>query len=206
MRAVLASLRLAQHDPQAAAAALAPVIDGSVPGVYPMWMVTALLLEAIARDALGDQAASGRALERALDIAEPDRLLIQFLIHPAPELLERHARHCPAHAALISRILTLLTEGPAPAGPPGAPEILPLTVRSPRESSAPDITQPLSEAEIRVLRYLPLDLSVPEIAGQLSLSVNTIRTHMRHIYDKLQAHRRRDVVARARTLGLLASR
>jgi len=49
-------------------------------------------------------------------------------------------------------------------------------------------------------------LSVPEIASRLSLSVNTIWTHMRHIYDKLQAHRRRDVVERARTLGLLSPR
>jgi LuxR family maltose regulon positive regulatory protein len=125
---------------------------------------------------------------------------VPFLFHRAPELLERHARHCPAHAALISRILALLTQEPAPAGP----GILPSAGGSPLESSALATTQPLSEAEIRVLRYLPLDLSVPEIAGHLSLSVNTIRTHMRHIYDKLQAHRRRDVVARARTLGLLA--
>ena len=51
------------------------------------------MLEAIARDALGDPAAAGRALERALDLAEPDRALLAFLLHPAPGLLERHARH-----------------------------------------------------------------------------------------------------------------
>src|SRR5262249_24543376 len=70
-----APLRLAQHDPQAATAALVPVLDGSVSrvGVHPSWVVAALLLEAIARDALGDQAAARRALERALDLAEPDR-------------------------------------------------------------------------------------------------------------------------------------
>jgi LuxR family maltose regulon positive regulatory protein len=45
---------------------------------------------------------------------------------------------------------------------------------------------------------------VPEIAGQLSLSVNTVRTHMRHVYDKLEAHRRHEAVERARTIGLLA--
>ena len=43
-----------------------------------------------------------------------------------------------------------------------------------------------------------------EIAGQLYLSVNTVRTHMRHIYDKLGVHRRHEVVEQARTLGLLA--
>src|SRR5262245_34529805 len=74
MHNALASLRLAQHDPQAATAALAPVIDGSVQHGLPTWAVGALLLEAMARDALGDPDAAGRALERALDLAEPDRL------------------------------------------------------------------------------------------------------------------------------------
>jgi LuxR family maltose regulon positive regulatory protein len=91
MRATLVSLRLAQHDPQAATAALAPVIDGSV-GCQPFSVVAALLLEAMARDALRDPAAAGRALERALDLAWPNSVLMAFLIHPAPELLERHAR------------------------------------------------------------------------------------------------------------------
>jgi LuxR family maltose regulon positive regulatory protein len=45
---------------------------------------------------------------------------------------------------------------------------------------------------------------VPEIADQLYLSVNTIRTHMRHVYDKLDAHRRHEAVERASALGLLA--
>jgi LuxR family maltose regulon positive regulatory protein len=152
-------------------------------------MVTALLLEAIARDSLGDPAAAGRALERALDVARPDRILIPFLIHPAPDLLRRHARHTTAHATLIAEILGLLAGTSRPPAPPGPP-------RSLRE--------PLSQAETRVLRYLPTDLSVTEIAGQLYLSVNTVRTHMRHVYDKLGAHRRHEAVERARILGLLA--
>jgi LuxR family maltose regulon positive regulatory protein len=57
---------------------------------------------------------------------------------------------------------------------------------------------------MRVLRYLPTHLSTPEIAGQLYLSVNTVKTHMRHVYDKLSAHRRHEAVERARDLGLLA--
>ena len=63
---------------------------------------------------------------------------------------------------------------------------------------------PLSYSEIRVLRYLPTNLTVPEIANELSVSHNTVRTHMRHIYAKLGTHRRTDSVARARDLGLLA--
>ncbi len=108
MRTGLAVLRLAQDTPHAAIAALAPVLDGSAPVPWPGWLAQAFLLEAIARDALGDPAAAGRALERALDLAEPDGALFWFLLHPAPGLLERHARHGTAHAALIADILSLL--------------------------------------------------------------------------------------------------
>jgi LuxR family maltose regulon positive regulatory protein len=203
MRITLALLRLAQHDPQAATTALAPVLDSSFPRVHPGGLVEAVLLEAIARDALGDQAAAGRALERALDLAQTDRILLRFLTHPAPDLLERHARQATAHAALIADILNLLALGgrgglggkasPQEQGGSGGDRPPGRTLR-----------EPLSQAELRVLRYLPTGLSVTEIAGQLYLSVNTIRTHMRHIYDKLDTHRRHEAVERARDLGLLA--
>jgi LuxR family transcriptional regulator, maltose regulon positive regulatory protein len=55
-----------------------------------------------------------------------------------------------------------------------------------------------------VLRYLPTNLSAPEIARELSLSVTTVRTHVRHVFAKLGAHHRTEAVARARDLGLLA--
>ena len=188
MRISLATLRLAQDNPHAAIAALAPVLDGSAPVPGPGWLAQAFLLEAIARDALGDPAAAGRALERALDLAEPDGVLFWFVLHPAPGLLERHARHGTAHAALIADILSLLA-GRKPAPPPAGP-------RPPLE--------PLSDSEIRVLRYLPTNLSGPEIAGELYVSHNTVRTHITHLYAKLGTHSRAEAVARARVLGLLA--
>ena len=70
--------------------------------------------------------------------------------------------------------------------------------------SALRLTEPLSQSEIRVLRYMPTNLSTPEIARELSLSVHTIRTHVRHLFAKLGAHGRTEAVARARALGLLA--
>jgi LuxR family maltose regulon positive regulatory protein len=181
-------LRLAGGDPRAATVALAPAIAGSGPAGHPMWLVEVLLLEAIARDALGDADTAGRALERALDLAAPDSLLHPFLLHPAPGLLERQARPRTAHAALITEILGLLA-GSKPATPSGE------SVRLP---------EPLSDSETRVLRYLPTHLSAPEIANELYLSVNTVRTHMRHVYDKLGVHGRQAAVERARALGLLA--
>jgi LuxR family maltose regulon positive regulatory protein len=88
MRNALAVLRIAQDDPAAATVALAPVIDGSAPLANAhLWDVQALLLEAIARDALGDAGAAGRALERALNLAKPESLLFPFLLDPAPGLL-----------------------------------------------------------------------------------------------------------------------
>ena len=55
-----------------------------------------------------------------------------------------------------------------------------------------------------MLRYLPTNLTAPEIAGELYVSRNTVKTHMRRLYAKLGTHRRAEAVTRARDLGLLA--
>jgi LuxR family maltose regulon positive regulatory protein len=62
----------------------------------------------------------------------------------------------------------------------------------------------LSDSELRVLRYLPTNLTTPEIARDLCVSVNTIKTHLRNVYAKLGTHGRAEAVARARALSLLA--
>jgi LuxR family maltose regulon positive regulatory protein len=186
IRVAAAALRLAQDDPQAAIAALAPVVAGAAALTNAhLWVVHAFLLDAIAHDAAGDAAGARRVLERALDLAKPEGLLYPFLVDPAPDLLERHRRHGTAHAVLIAEILNVLAGGRSETAPRG-------------------LTEPLSQAEVRVLRYLPTKLSAPEIAGQLYLSVNTVKTHMRHLYDKLGVHRRHEAVEQARALGLLA--
>ena len=189
LRVNTAALRLAQDDPGAAAVTLAPVLDGSASAYPGTWLGRAFLLEALARDALGDQGAAASALERALDIAEPDGSVLPFVLHPAPGLLERQARRRTAHAALIAEVLALLAgnrAAPAPATGPRLP------------------VEPLSESELRVLRYLPTNLAAPEIAGELYVSVNTVKTHVRNMYAKLGTRRRAEAVARARDLGLLA--
>ena len=188
IRVETAVLLLAQHDPDAAVAVLAPVLDGTAPMAWSSWLIRAFLLEAKAREALGEQAAADTALERALDLAEPDGWLLPFLLHPAPGLLERRARRRTAHAALIGEILGLLA-GNRSAPPPTGPRPL---------------VEPLSDSELRVLRYLPTNLTGPEIAGELYVSFNTVKTHVRNLYAKLGAHRRAEAVARARELGLVA--
>ncbi len=234
MREAVAALRLAQGDPRAALEALAPALDGSAPVITPA-RVGAFLLEAIARDAIGDPAAAENALQRALEAAEPDGVVMPFLIHRAPELLERHARRPTAHAALVARIRALLTPGnpdgtgPAPGGfggtgsssqegsagvaPPGIDGrremrriVPPQAARGVRGGSPPGagLREPVSEMEMRVLRFLPTNLKAAEIAGELYLSVHTVKTHMRHLYTKLDVHGRGEAVQRARALGLLA--
>jgi ATP/maltotriose-dependent transcriptional regulator MalT len=64
--------------------------------------------------------------------------------------------------------------------------------------------EPLTQGETRVLRYLSSNLSTREIAHELYLSTNTVKTHQRHLYRKLHARTRSQAVERARALGLLA--
>ena len=149
----------------------------------------------------GNPAAAGRALEQALDLVEPDGALFAFVLHPAPELLQRHARRGTSHAALIAEILSLLAR-PGPEGYEGMASSS--HERWGLERSSSRLTEPLTGSETRVLRFLPTNLSAPQISGQLCVSVNTVRTHMRHVYEKLGAHSRADAVERARVLGLLA--
>jgi LuxR family transcriptional regulator, maltose regulon positive regulatory protein len=187
IRVATAVLRLAQGDPAAATAELAPVLDGGAPVGWQSWLTEACLLEAIARDAAGDQPAAGRALERALELAETDGALMWFLMHPAAGLFDRHARHGTAHPALLARIRDLVSGRP-PAPPARNPAAL----------------EPLSDRELRVLRYLPTHLSAPEIAAELSIATSTVKTHMRSLYAKLGVHSRAEAVQAARDLGLLA--
>ncbi len=191
-RTAAAALQLAGDDPQAAADVLAPVLEGLVPEVRQVSMITALLQEVAARDALGDRAAAGRALERALDIAESTGILLPFLLDPAPALLKWHRT---THSTLVAQILDLLAEATRPAALPG---------QEAGRAGRPGIQAPLTDSEIRILRYLPTHLTAQEIASELTLSVHTVTTHMRHLYTKLGVHRRTEAVERARALGLLA--
>jgi LuxR family maltose regulon positive regulatory protein len=207
IRLALGALRIAQDDPHLATVALAPVLSGAAPVPPTTWLAHAWLLEAIARDALGDPAAARDALRRALEIATPDGALTAFLFHPpARELFDRYAPDQGDQAALVAGIRSLLPAGPPeelPAGPPAEPTLgAHEDWRRPADSFR--LIDPLSKTEIRVLRYLPTNLTTPQIGRELSLSVHTVRTHIRHLFVKLGVHGRTEAVTRARALGLLA--
>jgi LuxR family maltose regulon positive regulatory protein len=183
-RITTAAVHLAGCNPQQAVEELAPVIAREVTALHPAWAaLEASLFDAAAREQLGDRRVAEESIERALDLAEPDGAILPFALVPVRDLLARHPRDRTAHASLLSTILDVLA-GSSP------------------EEAAPLLDE-LSEAELRVLRYLPSNLKAPEIASELYVSANTVRTHLRHIYLKLDAHTRSEAVARARELGLL---
>jgi LuxR family maltose regulon positive regulatory protein len=186
-RTALAAIALGQRDAQGAVEALAPVLAGTPPAIIEDFAtINALVLDALARDMLGESRTAEDDIERALDRAEPEAFLLPFLVTPARELLERHPHHRTAHATLLASILDLLAGASLPA-----------------RRERPELLEALTESEMRVLRYLPSNLSAPEIAAEVFLSTSTVKTHMRHIYEKLGAHKRTEAVERARELGLL---
>jgi LuxR family transcriptional regulator, maltose regulon positive regulatory protein len=188
VRIPAAAISLAEGSPEKAIELLGPVTEGSVESLIPTWAaIHALLFDAAAREEIGDTRDAEASLERALDLAEPEGLILPFTIIPVEDLLERYPRHRTAHAAFLSTIRDVRAGHSA----------------KPQDEPAPLLDE-LSAAEVRVIRYLPSNLRAPEIASELFVSTNTIRTHLRHIYAKLGVHNRAEAVVRARGLGLLA--
>jgi LuxR family transcriptional regulator, maltose regulon positive regulatory protein len=180
---------LAEGDPAGALGAVRDVLDGTAPVIGYVTLVETHLLAGLAHRELGDRRAANQAAERALALAEPDRLVLPFAMTGSRELLEALPQHETAHAALRTDILDVLHGASLTA----------------RDQSSSLQTEELSPGELRVLRYLPTNLSRPEIASELSVSVNTVNTHVRSIYAKLQARDRSSAVQRARDLRLLSA-
>ena len=91
--------------------------------------------------------------------------------------------------------------------PEGSPGFRDTVLARAREAIAPtpggDLADPLTDRELEILSYLPSRLTNTELAQQCYVSVNTIKTHMAHIYRKLDAANRNEAIVRARALGLL---
>jgi LuxR family maltose regulon positive regulatory protein len=185
-RAVIA---LVEGDPATALDALRALRETSPPVAPAFTMIEAHLLAGTAHLALGDRDAAATAAEAALAAAEPDRLILPFAMIGAAELLDVVPRHETAHGALLADVLDMLH---GTSEPTTDRALLPEPVE-------------LSPSELRVLRYLPTNLTRPEIARELYVSVNTVNTHLRNIYSKLGARDRSSAVQRARDLRLLST-
>ena len=187
IRGIRPRRRPAQAD-HPATAAPTPLLDGL--GPTRVWVAAAFLLGVIAREVLGGPEAAGRALQHALELAEPDQVPVPSLRHPPPGPRGRHHQHPSTDESRIGSAAGLPAGADRPATPPPAPA---------------RHLQALTHGETRVLRYLPTNLSAREIAEQLYLSVHTVKTHQRHLYQKLGARTRTQAVQQARALGLLAA-
>jgi LuxR family maltose regulon positive regulatory protein len=187
VRNAAAVISLESGDPEAALADLRDVLEGRLPMIHDFVLVEAQLLAARAYLMLDNEPASISSVEKALALAERERLLWPFAMTGAREVLAKVPRHTTAHAALLFEIVDML-DGQSPRGN-GLP--------------AP-LGSELSATELRVLRYLPTNLSRSDVARELYVSVNTVNTHVRNIYSKLGAASRTEAVERARQLRLLA--
>ncbi|HSZ44757.1 MAG TPA: LuxR C-terminal-related transcriptional regulator [Streptosporangiaceae bacterium] len=184
IRNAAAAILLAEHDPVAARRELRLVLDGDAPVLSYLTRVEAHLLDAFACRDLGDERATRDAAERALNLAEPDRLVLPFAMTGAWQLLEAGPRPGTSHKALVTDILD--------------------AIRGPGQGGLNQPVEKLSRSELRVLRYLPTNLTRREIADELSVSLNTVDTHIRRIYAKLGAADRTAAVERGRELRLLS--
>ncbi|WCN80202.1 LuxR C-terminal-related transcriptional regulator [Micromonospora sp. LH3U1] len=147
------------------------------------------LLDAVLAEQAGDGRRAGRILEQVLDLAGPQgcRRVFTRAAPPVRDLLAAHLDAGTAHFELVSDLVQAA----------GQSSTRPAT--EPRGT----LDEPLTERELTILRYLQSILSNVEIASELSLSVNTVKTHVRNIYRKLDATRRREAVRRARELRLI---
>jgi LuxR family transcriptional regulator, maltose regulon positive regulatory protein len=186
----VARLELALGEPDAAIRTIAGFLSDERETLMPVTRTEAWALDAIARDAIHDEAGALRALERALDLAEPRGYSNAIVRHGAPvrSLLRRRIARGTAHRAFAGELLSVLEQEPGARGGNGDTLLL----------------EPLSERELTVLRFLPTMMSNAEIATEMFVSVNTVKTHLKHIYRKLDVSERREAVRRGRELRLLS--
>jgi LuxR family maltose regulon positive regulatory protein len=183
----LARLYLAEEDPAGAAATLAACLDGTAPGGFLMVPAEAWLLDAMASDALADHDRAAVSLERALSFAEHGGFRRSFLDAgpPARSLLARYHQRVPTSWSYLDELLQASAESAQ------------VTVAEPR------LIEHLTEREHTVLRYLPSLMTYEEIAADLYVSLNTVKTHAYGIFRKLGVTGRRQAVRSARELHLL---
>ena len=190
----LAKLLLAQRTPASVAQAgglLARLLDVAKAGGRTGTVIEVQVLRAVGHAAADDRNAALEAMRHAVDLAEPDGWVRVFVdAGPRVPPLLRDLPPRTGGAAFVGRLVAATTAGGA--GQDAVP------------TPGPTLVDPLSERERQVLQLLASDLDGPGIAAQLVVSLNTVRTHTKHIYTKLDVTNRRAAVTRAHQLGLLS--
>jgi LuxR family maltose regulon positive regulatory protein len=190
----LARLLLARHATERAGTCLedatrllARLLAAAEVGERTATVIETLVLQSLAEQARGDTAAALAPLERAVVLAEPEGAVRVFADEgpPMATLLKALARKDTTDAGFVRRLLAVTAR---------TTQVTPVTQA---------LVEPLSERELDVLRLLNSDLDGPDIARELSVSLNTMRTHTKNIYAKLGVTSRRGAVRQAQQLDLL---
>jgi LuxR family maltose regulon positive regulatory protein len=182
-----ARVHLAQDEPAAALAVLEPVRRQAEANDLADKRLQALALQALAHQAAGESESAVKTMGEALALAAPGGLLRLFVDEgPSMAALLREAVKAGVAPVFAQQVLEAFGETAVFS----SPTIQPL----------PD---PLSERELDVLKLLTTELTGPEIANELMVSLNTMRTHTKNIYSKLGVNSRRTAVRRAEELNLL---
>ncbi len=176
-------------DGDSARRALAPALAAENGTPYRV-RLQAWLVDARLGYTSGDRARGRRSFAAALRLAEPEQLRLPFAaehswIGPA---LQRDPELAAAHRSLLA--------------PAVLPEQLPALARV-SDQGPVLVVEPLTEREREVLRHVSGMLNTAEVASEMYISVNTVKTHLRSIYRKLAAGHRAEAVRRARQLQLI---
>jgi LuxR family maltose regulon positive regulatory protein len=146
-------------------------------------LIEALALQAMTYDAQGNHDQAISSLEEAISLAEPERYIRTFIDEGKP--MQTLLRQVKSRGNLASYVKVLLD-----AFEPSEIEI--------QKFPSQKLIEPLSKRELEVLRMLTTELSGPEIARELMISPNTLRTHTKNIYAKLGVSNRRSAIRQAR--------
>lgn len=154
------------------------------------------LLRALALGVLQDSAGAGEALEKSLSLAQTGGYRRLYLDEGQPffNLLARLARQ-PALSPKLREAISELRSF--------ASELEFTVLESASRAVNQSLIEPLTAREIEVLRLIQAGLSNREIAGQLYLTLNTVKVHVKNIFAKLSVSNRTQAVHRAETLGLI---
>lgn len=184
-------LALAQDEATTAAQWLAKTKAWLAPHLYPRDELTLLLLEAQLHQQQGRPEQALARLQMALDRAAPAGY-IRALLDEGPAVVEL-LYQLVQRTGVTDYIQSVLTAAASQANTPVPPAPAPPAT----------LVEPLSEREWEVLRLMAADFTYAAIGETLIISLNTVRTHTKNIYSKLNVNRRNQAIARARALGLL---
>ncbi|MEJ2733151.1 MAG: LuxR C-terminal-related transcriptional regulator [Anaerolineae bacterium] len=178
---------IAQDRTEEALSLLASLLEAAQAAGRTAHVIKIRALQALAFQAQGNDVRALSALEQALSLAAPEGYVRTFV--DEGEAMARLLRRALTEGITVdyaARLLAAFGESPQSASP-----------------AAQALVEPLTEREMEVLRLIAAGLSNREIGDELVVAVSTVKSHINHIYGKLDVKNRTQAVARARTLGLL---